>query len=217
MNIANVERGERSLAVTWADQSVTDFPYIWLRDNAPECFHPDAQERVFDLASVVAEVVPDAVESDTATLQICWPEQQAASVYDSGWLHHHRPGQRRDDPARVERSLWDAGTLPGIPRASAKACAESSMALVSALQELKRVGLLIVEELDDAPDAGEVFAGMIGFLRQTNFGVSGSIVRSRMPGMPQRGSPLLASSSSTIPSAVLLLPVLASRGRKKGD
>ncbi len=35
MNIADVQRGERDFTITWADQTVAEIPFIWLRDNDP--------------------------------------------------------------------------------------------------------------------------------------------------------------------------------------
>ena len=61
MIIADVTRGERALTITWDDQSVAEFPFIWLRDNAPDEFHPDTRERVFDLTTVGLDIAPDTV------------------------------------------------------------------------------------------------------------------------------------------------------------
>ena len=181
MHIAAVERGEQSLAVTWPDQSVTEFPFIWLRDNASENFHPDTLERTFDLTTVNADIAPDSVESDGTNLHIGWPEQAERSVYSGQWLYAHRPGRRRDDPARTGRLPWDAASMPAIPRTDAKACAESPSALVNALLELKRHGLLIVDGLADDATAGIDFGKQIGFMRETNFGVTFDVVNKPEP------------------------------------
>jgi gamma-butyrobetaine dioxygenase len=181
MHIANVERGERSLAVTWTDQSVTEFPFIWLRDNARENFHPDTLERTFDLTTVSADVAPDSVESDGACLHISWPEVAGRSVYDGQWLYAHRPGRRREDPARVGRLTWDAASMPAIPRADARTCDESNAALAGALLDLKRRGLLIIDGLADDAEAGVAFGMQIGFLRETNFGVTFDVVNKPEP------------------------------------
>jgi len=181
MHIANVERGERSLAVTWADQSVTEFPFIWLRDNARENFHPETLERTFDLTTVSANVTPDSVESDGASLHIGWPAQISPSVYESSWLYAHRPGRRRDDPARAGRLSWDAASMPAVPRADSHSCAESTSALVNALLELKRYGLLIFDGLADNTEAGIDFGKRIGFLRETNFGVTFDVINKPAP------------------------------------
>ena len=181
MQIAAVERGERSLAVTWSDQSVTEFPFIWLRDNARENFHPETQERTFDLTTVSAGIEPDSVVSDGASLHIRWPQRGDKCVYDGSWLYAHRPGRCRDDPARTGRLAWNADSMPAIPRADAKACSESATELVNALLELKRHGLLIVDRLADDAEAGVDFGRLIGFMRETNFGVIFDVVNKAVP------------------------------------
>ena len=181
MHIANVECGERSLAVTWADRSVTEFPFIWLRDNAPDAFHPYALERVFDLATVTTDIFPKSVSCEADRVRIHWPEQTDLSVYEARWLYEHRPGRRREDPARVDRVVWDASSLPNIPVADASACAGSPTKLLAALEDLKRTGLLLIKGLAATPDAGSAFAALIGFMRETNFGISFDVVNKSVP------------------------------------
>jgi gamma-butyrobetaine dioxygenase len=181
MQIAAVERGERSLAVTWFDRSVTEFPFIWLRDNARENFHPATLERTFDLATVNADIEPTSVESDGARLRVCWPEDTGQSVYESHWLYAHRPGRRRDDPSRVTRAAWNANKMLTIPRAGAADCVESPAGLADALRILKRDGLLIIDGLADDPEAGVDLGKQIGFMRETNFGVTFDVINKPGP------------------------------------
>src|SRR4051794_3739537 len=51
MLIHSVEPRDRGLTVRWADDTSSDFPYLFLRDNCPSGFHPQTQERQFDLLS----------------------------------------------------------------------------------------------------------------------------------------------------------------------
>ena len=86
MNIADVTRGERGFTITWDDQSVAEFPFIWLRDNAPDEFHPDTRERVFDLTTVDLDIAPDSFALESGALVIRWPRKDASSSYASSWL-----------------------------------------------------------------------------------------------------------------------------------
>ena len=81
MNIANVVRGDRGFTITFSDQSDTEFPFIWLRDNDPDDFHPDTRERVFDLTTVELDIEPADFESSDGLLSIHWPDKDAASSY----------------------------------------------------------------------------------------------------------------------------------------
>jgi len=181
MSTTNVESGKRAFCITWTDGSVAELPFIWLRDNDRDELHPHTRERVFDLTSVDLDISPESFELAANELIVRWPGRSEASIYPLDWLRTHRPGQSRPDPSRVQRFLWDGATLGSIPRVDAAECARSPVALKAGLLLAKRVGLLIVEGLDDSPAAGEEFADLVGFKRETNFGVMFEVISKAEP------------------------------------
>ena len=181
MNIANVESGDRAFYVAWTDSSVTEFPFIWLRDNDLNELHPHTRERVFDLTSVELDVSPDSFEFGAQELVVRWPGRLQPAIYPASWLCAHQPGRVRADPARVEESLWHGGTLASVPSVDASECATSREALLAALELLKRTGLVIFAGLADSTTAGEAFADRIGFKRETNFGVMFEVISKARP------------------------------------
>ena len=40
------------LTVNWMDDSYSEFPTIWFRDNCPFGLHPDTNERLTDLLEI---------------------------------------------------------------------------------------------------------------------------------------------------------------------
>ena len=170
MTISHAEPGERGITIIWEDQSTADYPYIYLRDNAPEDLHPQTRERVFDLATVELPIRPELHEISADGLRINWPNKKQPSYYSSTWLRRHLPGKRRPDVSKVERVSWDGKSLGAIPRRSAPDCADNPTALRDALITLKRCGILLLDSLDDSPDASQEFGDHIGFRRRTNFG-----------------------------------------------
>lgn len=171
MRIADIVQGQRALQVTWSDRSVSEFPFIWLRDNDRDELHPTTRERIFDLTSVEPDIRPTTCEASGEELIVRWPGKDEPSRYPAAWLGAHRPGAARLDPARVERDLWDGQSLVDLPHVDAQECARSPVALKKALLTAKRYGLVIVANLDDDLAAGEAFGARIGFKRKTNFGV----------------------------------------------
>ncbi len=170
MNIADVRRGERGFSVTWNDRAVVEYPYIWLRDNDPGELHPETRERLFDLTTVELDIEPVGFSVTARGLRVDWPQKEASSVYPCDWLRRHQPGRKRADAAVVEKASWDREMLGALPRCSMPACSSKKNVLLEALQQLKRFGLLLVEDLEDTPDASAAFAELIGFRRRTNFG-----------------------------------------------
>ena len=181
MKITGVECGERAFFITWADELVAEFPFIWLRDNDRNELHPLTRERTFDLTSVDLDISPKNFEPRGDELIVHWPGKSEPSIYTSDWLRACSPGRPRPDPAAVRREFWNRETLRGIPRVGASSCAGSPAVLREALLTAKRVGLLLIEGLEDRVTASEDFAALIGFRRETNFGVTYDVVSKADP------------------------------------
>lgn len=171
MKIQQVKALQRGLMLTWADGSSNELPYIWLRDNDPLELHPRTHERVFDLTSVELTIEPEEFSADAEGLRIRWPDKDDLSRYDATWLYDHRPGRRRDDPARISKVSWVSAGITSIPRFDAGSCQHEGNELLRALQSLKTTGIILIENLDDDLDAGKRFGDLIGFKRRSNYGV----------------------------------------------
>ncbi|QFS81378.1 TauD/TfdA family dioxygenase [Roseivivax sp. THAF197b] len=174
--------GADSLELRHADGRVARFPYLWLRDADPAGFHPETQERLFDLTQVPLDTAPDDARIEEGMLRIDWPDQDAPSLFGLDWLWAHRPGQARHDPAHIPFAPWpEERTAQNIQRFDAEAIATSDAALRDWLVAGKRDGLTIVEGLADSVDAGLAIARRAGFLRETNFGVTFEVVSKPNP------------------------------------
>ena len=176
VKIASFEATARSLVVTWDDQADSEFPFIWLRDNDVAELHPTTRERIFDLTTVPIDIQPLESRLEDRRLIVQWPDRDTPSIYQADWLHRHRPGFMRVDPSMVEQSLWDAAAIPRIPRFDAAACRSEPATLLEALREVKSMGIVIFDKLSDDASAGENFADLIGFKRETNFGVMFDVI-----------------------------------------
>ena len=165
----------------WADGSRAECPHIWLRDNDPGELHPHTRERLFDLKSVSLDIRPESWQLEASQLVVQWPEKSSDSHYPLDWLLAHRPGERRSDPALVDRSYWSSRDLRDIPRFDAMSCRHSASLLMDALQTAKRLGLVIFDGLEDDELAGESLGELIGFKRRTNFGTTFEVVNKPSP------------------------------------
>lgn len=169
------------IAITWPDGKNARFPYIWLRDNDPAELHPETHERLFDLGSVPLDIAPSAISLSVDTLEIQWPDRAELSRYSLNWLWTHRPESRRFDPAAVDVQTWDSESLTAPCHYDATECRAHQATLVSALETLKRVGIVVISGLPDEPTAGERFGDLIGFKRETNFGEMFEVVNRPEP------------------------------------
>jgi len=171
MTTANIKPGERGFQIIWDGRTAADYPFIWLRDNDPDELHPDTRERTFDLTSVPLDIQPTDYAIEGSSLIVNWPDKTSPSVYTFDWLQRHQPGSVRADTSNIRPTLWNRETLARLPRCDAAQCAASPVALREALLKLKEFGLVIISGLQDSPAAGEEFGDLIGFKRETNFGV----------------------------------------------
>ncbi|MFK8030917.1 MAG: TauD/TfdA family dioxygenase [Gammaproteobacteria bacterium] len=181
MKLSSIECNDLGVLALFENGKRSLYPYIWLRDNDPAGFHPDTRERTFDLTSVALDVQPLHHACTRDALSLSWPDSDRVSVFDAAWLYRHRPGVRRSDPSRVLQRTWSAETLDNLPRFSAQACRSDPHELAEMLTELKRLGIVVVEQLDDDPAAGELFGDLIGFKRETNYGVMFEVINKPDP------------------------------------
>jgi gamma-butyrobetaine dioxygenase len=169
------------LVVTWADDTTTQFPTIWLRDNCPSGLHPDTQERMFDLLSIdeTPQLITAELQGDVALL-----------TYQDGHFSHmpiammdlHRPGQPAIDPGRIPFDLWRADIgAQGIARHDAARILTDDAALAAWMRDTASLGITIVAGLDDRTEAGVEVAQRIGFLRKTNFGTTFEVMNKPDP------------------------------------
>lgn len=92
-------------------------------------------------------------------------------------LAAHRPGRPAADPAAIAPRIWRAELASaGLPRYSANGIFENDCALRAWMQDTAAVGLSIIDGLDNRVDAGVEIACKIGFLRETNFGMTFEVV-----------------------------------------
>lgn len=177
MNMLSVEARETGLAVTFPSGETVSYPWLWLKDNAPSSFHPQTEERIFDLTSVDPSLRPLHIEARQEGVGIVWSRDTAEDLLPQGFFDLHRPGRRRADPADIQPKLWDGSiSFDAIPRHAAKQILDDDAALLAWLKATAAYGLSIVDGLADDPDAGRRVAERIAFLRQTNFGTTFEVV-----------------------------------------
>ena len=167
-----ITAGAGALEVRWPDGRTTSYPYIWLRDNCPSAFHPQTEERTLDLLAVEPEPRPVSAEATDSTVNIVWSGDGHVSYFPLPWLAAHAPGERLEDPAAIAPAVWRSGHAGAISRHRAPAILADDGALQSWLTDTARDGLSIVEGMADEPNAVVQLAERVGFLRQTNFGLT---------------------------------------------
>jgi len=175
--IKHVQSVASALQVTWLDNTHSFYPYIWLRDVDPIGFHPQTAERLFDLTQVSIEIEPSNVSFDQQGISLQWPNEAGISFFPNQLLSDYAQLCQLTDPAEVISNCWLNDAVPA--KFSAADCNQSN-ALKEMLLTLKKNGLVVITDLVGTP-GGEQFGDLIGFKRETNFGVMFEVLNKAEP------------------------------------
>lgn len=177
MFIISISTSSDALKLIWSDNSISQYPFIWLRDLDPIGFHPQTKERIFDLTSVAFDIQPSQVQLTERGVELQWPAEAQSSVFSQQLLFDYRQDCALQDAAKVDYQNWQGDFTP--PRHAADKMLQP-LALAAALQDLKRYGLVIVTDLA-GDKGGEQLAELIGFKRNSNFGVMFEVINKAEP------------------------------------
>ena len=149
------DKENRMLNVTWNDESVSRYPYVFLRDNCrcPACLHESSCQRRFDtVGSLDLKIFPEKLEVTPhgGELVITWPDNHV-SKFDSEWLHSRRLCEEGESAKKTSFlnkkgvEFWDAKKLQGnIPRSDFGEILEDDGALFNWLSSIHKLGIALV-------------------------------------------------------------------------
>jgi gamma-butyrobetaine dioxygenase len=175
--IKNIDVLDTYLTIVWSNGQHCVYPYIWLRDIDPISFHAQTQERLFDLTQVSIEIKPCDISFDEKGLYLQWPNEQQQSFFSASLLQSYSENCRLSDPADIPYTLWYNDFEPA--RFVGKKLTDPAN-LKSMLIKLKEQGVVIISGLL-SKDSGDQLGELIGFKRETNFGVLFEVVNKAEP------------------------------------
>jgi len=175
--ITKVNVLENALQVIWSDNSDSLFPFIWLRDTDPLGFHPQTHERLFDLTSIDIDIKPHCVSLTDQGVELQWPNEQQSSVFSLEHLANYAAQCKLQDPAQVTYQSWQQDFSPQV--FDSKEC-QNPADLQRLFLCLKKHGLVIISGLEGT-HGGEQFGDLVGFKRETNFGVMFEVINKADP------------------------------------
>lgn len=158
--------------IAWDDGAHCLFHPLTLRENAPDpaTTHPVTREQALMLTDIPADLAAVSAEvAANGAVSVRWSTGEE-SRFHPGWLRAHGPGldDRGDDmPARV---LWDSGFANALPRIDGGRLADDPDELMRWVAALHVHGVAIVEGLGSGHDVIERVPGLLGPLRDSNFG-----------------------------------------------
>ena len=159
------------LTVDWPDGARTRHALQWLRDNDPAGFHPDTQERVFDLLSVPEDLTLAEAQAEAEAIRLRWADGTETRLARD-WLRAAGRAARHSTLPPVLPESWAADFAERLPRHAGSAVLTEDDALAAWMTDLARWGIAVLEDVPTEPGALEAVCRRIAHLRETNFGVT---------------------------------------------
>lgn len=173
----------KGVHVEWADGRTGRFHAIWLRDNCgcPHCRHPDNGQRLFDAADIHPEIFASSTKIDAAgRLSVRWDTDTHVSSYGSSWLRAHCNSDWARERRRTRTSLWNARLAP-LPITDYDAVRTESGDQYTWLSHVRDLGFAILRGVPLEEDEIVCAAGLIGYVRETNYGSTFDVVSVENP------------------------------------
>lgn len=157
---------DSGIVISWSDGSRSRFHSLWLRDNCPSDGDKEKAFRTFSVVDLDPDLyVVDAERDDNGDLAVEFSSGHE-SAFDFDWLraHSHEAHDRRGKPRVV--SHFRAGhefERFELPTAgSAEHC--------DLLEAVAEWGVAIVTDVPGDESGTEALAGLLGRVRETDFG-----------------------------------------------
>ena len=173
LSIANIDRQQRYIAVTWKDGHRSKFHHIWLRDNCTcaECGDRSGGHRYLELGSIDPDISPDeASVEDSGSLRISWSGDGHITRYSSAWLRAHCYSSESIAARRPQPVLWDSNLNDKIPEWGYHQIASDESIRLQMFQRIADYGFAIINDVPVEEDQIEQLAAVFGFIRQTHYG-----------------------------------------------
>lgn len=168
--IQDIATGPRGITIDWDDGHVSEFHFSWLRDNCrcSACWHPQAQERLFDALAITSELIPSAVRNDSeGTLIIDWDGHE--SIYDPTWLRQHCYSASERARRLVAPTLWNSTLAANPPKVSYESIMSGDAGLANWLKLISEYGFALMHGGPAMPGEIANVVQKIANLRATNY------------------------------------------------
>ena len=106
--IKNISIRENNIELEWNDDQISNFHFMWLRDNCPLGMHLYARHRTFNFLTVSEKIYPESCSlTNGGKLEIIWSEGNHISQFDPKWLRNHCYTINNKKKYKSPYILWD--------------------------------------------------------------------------------------------------------------
>ena len=172
LSIIDAKKNKRDITLKWSDGHISQFNYLWLRDNCPSEIHPTARERTFNLLTVSENIHPEEFSLDLdGSLSIKWNEGNHTGKYSSEWLRKNCYTLKNSIPYSSPYTLWDeslSNSLNDI-KIDCSEIMDSDSGVLKYLEQLHYYGFSLVENAPVEKNSATEVLERISHFRETFF------------------------------------------------
>ena len=182
INKANI--GNSSVDIIWSDNKISNFHFLWLRDNCPSSFHHDTRMRKFNILNVSENIYPiNCSINKEGNLLIKWSEKNHESIFLTNWLREHCYTIKYKKKDISPYNLWDSLLEKNIKELEINHddVINSDKILKKWLDLLNSYGIAIIKNSPTKKNSAFKILNRISHTRETFFGTPFEVINIPKP------------------------------------
>lgn len=171
--ISALHLDDASLEVTWNDNLVTRYPWLWIRDHAhdPESLHPVTQQRQLFTAALDPRLRGTSAAVTNGDLTVEWSDGSTPSTLPISFLDRYRLPRPARAAVDISPTLWDSSFINDhLPTVPYEAVVQSDDGVAEWLAKTAEFGFCLAVGTPPTAAASEALLRRIGYVRETIFG-----------------------------------------------
>ena len=170
--IKKLLKTKNTIKIQWNDKKISNFDFLWLRDNCPSVEHPHARHRMFNLLDVSEKIYPKKYYlNNKGDLEIDWSEGQHHSSYKSYWLRKNCYTIKNEKKYVSSYKKWNNKLNNNLKKVTIdyKEIIKNEKGLLKWLEQLDIYGLSIVKNAPTKKNSALKLINKISHIRETFF------------------------------------------------
>lgn len=171
--ITDMKSESAVLNVTWDDGITTEYPWIWLRENAHDeaTLHPVTLQRNIHTASIPRDIAATSVETAGEDLSIAWNDGDESTIPVAFLAEFRVPDEPADSVSLgIEPILWDAETIKPTPSTPYDDIMNTDEGMIDWLTKVLQYGFALAIGVPATTEATKELLEKAAYIRQSIFG-----------------------------------------------
>ena len=169
--IKKISKKKKYFDITWSDNHISRFHFVWLRDNCQSAFHKNTRMRNFNILLLSKGIIPISYNYKKNNLNIIWSENKHNSNYNLRWLRNNCYTEKNLKSYKSPYYLWNKRFISNLNQITFdyKKIISKEKELKKWLNTLHSHGIAIIENSPKKSNSAFKVLNLIGNYRETFF------------------------------------------------